>query len=37
MPAKFKPAEGDVRFNGVVVEVEEKNGKAVSIKRIALA
>jgi metallophosphoesterase (TIGR00282 family) len=34
MPAKFKPAEGDVRFNGVVVEVEEKNGKAKTINVI---
>jgi hypothetical protein len=34
MPAKFTPAEGDVRFNGVIVEVDEKNGKANAISRI---
>ena len=36
MPAKFAPAEGDVRFNGVVVEVDEKSGKATTIVRVNL-
>jgi metallophosphoesterase (TIGR00282 family) len=34
MPARFSPAEGDVRFNGVVVDVDEKSGKALEIIKI---
>ncbi|HAD81990.1 TPA: metallophosphoesterase, partial [Candidatus Edwardsbacteria bacterium] len=34
LPTKFEVAEGDVRFNGVVVEVDEKIGRAQSISRI---
>lgn len=33
-PVKFKPAGSDLRLNGVVVEVDRENGKALSIKRI---
>jgi len=36
LPTKFEVAEGDVRFNGVVVEVDEQNGKAKNIIRVAL-
>jgi hypothetical protein len=34
LPTKFEVAEGDVRFNGVVVEVDEQSGKAIEIIRI---
>jgi len=34
MPAKFQMAEEDVRLNGIIVDFDEKNGKANSIKRI---
>jgi hypothetical protein len=34
LPAKFEVAEGDVRFNGVVLEVDDKSGKVQSIARI---
>lgn len=34
MPKRFDVAEDDIRMNGVVVNVDEKTGKAVSIKRI---
>lgn len=33
-PGKFELAEGKVQFNAVVVEADEKTGKAVSIERI---
>ncbi len=36
LPTKFEVAEGDVRFNGVVVEVDEQRGKAKAIKRIII-
>ena len=34
LPTKFEVAEGDVRFNGVVVEVDEQSGKARRIERV---
>ncbi|UCG35632.1 MAG: TIGR00282 family metallophosphoesterase [Candidatus Omnitrophota bacterium] len=34
MPVRFNLAQGDVRIQGVVIEVEEETGKALSIKRI---
>ena len=33
LPARFKPAAGPVRLSSVVVEVDEKTGHAVSIRR----
>jgi len=33
-PSRFEPAKGDVRFHGVVVEVDENTGKASKIERI---
>ena len=33
LPARFKPAAGPVRLNAVVVEVDERSGNAVSIRR----
>ncbi len=36
LPTKFEVAKRDVRLNGVVVEVDEKNGKALGIERISV-
>lgn len=36
LPARFETATGDPRLNGVVVEIDERTGKAVSIERIQL-
>ena len=33
-PGKFELAEGGVQFNGVVMDIDEKTGKAISIERI---
>ena len=33
MPARFEPATGLVRLNSVVIDVDEHDGKAVSIRR----
>jgi metallophosphoesterase (TIGR00282 family) len=34
MPVKFEMAENDVQLHGAVIEIDEKSGKAESIKRI---
>ena len=34
MPTKFEMAENDVQLHGAVIEIDEKTGKADSIKRI---
>jgi metallophosphoesterase (TIGR00282 family) len=34
LPTRFEMAEGDVQLAGAIVEVDEKTGKAVSIKRV---
>jgi metallophosphoesterase (TIGR00282 family) len=34
MPARFEVAEGDVRMQGVIVEVDERTGLAASIERV---
>lgn len=36
IPTRFETATGDARLNGVVVEIDERTGKAVSIERIQL-
>jgi calcineurin-like phosphoesterase len=35
MPTKFEPATGNPRLNGVVIDADEKTGKATSITRIS--
>ena len=35
MPTRFDIAEGEVELQGVVIEIDEKTGRAKSIKRIA--
>jgi metallophosphoesterase (TIGR00282 family) len=34
MPTRFETATGDARLNGIVVEIDERTGKAVSIQRL---
>jgi len=34
MPMKFEMAEGDIQLQGAIIDVDEKTGKANSIKRI---
>jgi len=34
MPVRFEMAEGDIRLNGAIIDVDEKTGKANSIKRV---
>lgn len=34
MPTKFEMAEGDVQLHGVIIDVDEKTGRADSIKRV---
>jgi len=33
-PSRFEPAKGDVRFHGVLLEIDESSGKATKITRI---
>ncbi len=37
VPKRFKPAEGNVQLNGVIVEVEPATGRARRIERLQLA
>lgn len=34
MPVRFEVAAGDIQLCGVIIEVDEKSGKALSIKRV---
>lgn len=34
MPVKFEMAEGDIQLHGVILDIDEKTGRANSIKRI---
>lgn len=34
MPVKFEMADGDVQLHGVIIDIDDKTGKADSIKRI---
>jgi metallophosphoesterase (TIGR00282 family) len=36
MPTRLEPATGDARLNGVVVEIDERTGKAIRIDRIQI-
>jgi metallophosphoesterase (TIGR00282 family) len=36
MPYKFSVATGDIRMQGVIVEVDDQTGKAISIERYTL-
>jgi 2',3'-cyclic-nucleotide 2'-phosphodiesterase len=33
---KFEPCEGDIRLNGLLVDVDEESGKAIQVERISL-
>ncbi len=34
MPARFEMAEGDIQLHGVILDIDDKTGKAESIKRV---
>jgi len=34
MPTRFEMAEGDIRLNGVILDIDDKTGKADDIKRV---
>ena len=34
LPTKFEMAEGDVQLHGAIIDIDEKSGKANSIKRV---
>lgn len=34
MPARFEMAEGDIQLHGVIIDIDEKTGRANSIRRI---
>ncbi|BDF79143.1 TIGR00282 family metallophosphoesterase [Pyramidobacter piscolens] len=36
LPAKFEVAEEDVRLNGVIVEIDDEDGRACGIERLAI-
>jgi hypothetical protein len=35
MPSRFEPATGNPRLNGIVVEADEKTGRALAVTRIS--
>jgi 2',3'-cyclic-nucleotide 2'-phosphodiesterase len=35
LPAKFEPATGNARLNGVVVEADDRTGRAMGITRVS--
>jgi len=35
LPAKFEPATGNPRLNGIVVTADEKTGRATAVTRIS--
>lgn len=37
LPTKFEVAKKDIRLNGVVIKVDESDGKAISIERVNVA
>lgn len=37
LPIRFEVAKNDIRLNGAVIEVDEKDGRAVRIERISVA
>jgi hypothetical protein len=36
LPSKFEPCEGDIRLNGLIVDVDETTGNASHIERISI-
>jgi calcineurin-like phosphoesterase len=35
MPSRFEPATGNPRLNGVIVDADDKTGRAVAVRRIS--
>ena len=36
LPVRFESARGDIALNGVIIDIDEKTGKAVSIERVVI-
>ncbi|HMX24840.1 MAG TPA: YmdB family metallophosphoesterase, partial [Blastocatellia bacterium] len=34
---RFEPSEGNIKLNGVIVDVDEESGQALRIERISLS
>jgi hypothetical protein len=37
LPNKFEVAKGDVRLQGVLIDIDDKSGRAMDIERLSLA
>jgi len=35
MPSRFEPATGNPRLNGVIVDADDKTGRAVAVRRVS--
>jgi calcineurin-like phosphoesterase len=35
MPSRFEPATGNPRLNGVIVDADDKTGRAIAVRRIS--
>ena len=33
---RFEPSEGDIKLNGLIVDIDEETGKALQVERISL-
>jgi hypothetical protein len=36
LPSKFEPCEGEIKLNGLIVEVDEATGRALRVERLSL-
>lgn len=36
LPSKFEPCEGEIKLNGLIVEVDETTGRALRVERLSL-
>jgi len=37
LPNRFDVAKGDVRLQGVLIDIDDRTGKALSIERLSIA
>jgi hypothetical protein len=37
MPSRFEPATGNPRLNGVIVDADDKTGRAIAIRRVSFS
>ncbi|MBO0722095.1 MAG: TIGR00282 family metallophosphoesterase [Blastocatellia bacterium] len=36
LPIKFEPSEGDIKLNGLIVDIDEDTGHAINLERVSL-